>query len=864
MKKYNNYILTLIVGLLSIIPLEGWCAAITVQGPTQVAAGEQFYLRYVVNTTDVKGFRMGQVPDAFEVLMGPSTSTQQSFSYVNGQSKHTSSVTYTYVLMATKNGTFVIPPAKAQVEGSNAQSQALRITVSGKAAQQQSSGSRMQQQQASRVDRAGSRISGNDLFISVTANKHRVHEQEPVLLTYKVFTQVELTQLEGKMPDLNGFHTQEIPLPQQKQFHIEKVNGKPYRCVTWSQYVMFPQMSGKLEIPSITFKGIVVQENPNVDPFEAFFNGGSAYVEVKKDIKAPSVSIQVDPLPAKPTNYSGGVGTFDIKASLDKNKVKAGDAVTLRIVISGTGNLKLIKQPEVELPKDFDKYDPKVTENTKLTTAGLTGSMTYDMLIVPRNKGEYTIPALEFVYFDVNTSSYKTLKTEPMHLSVDKGNGNGSGVTDYSQRSDNDIHDIMMGQADKENPEDTFFGSATYLVVNGLIFVIFIALLVIFRKRAMELADITAMRGKKANKVAGKRLKKAAKLMAQEKGNEFYDEVLRALWGYVGDKLNMPVEQLSRDNISDKLQQRMVPQTVIDSFIEAIDECEFARFAPGDPSGNMHKTYDKAVDAITNIEDAMKKKPKTNAAKGVYSTILILFMLAVSTSVFASDNKANGDAAYRTTDYQKAITLYEKELKEGVSAETYYNLGNAYYRSDRIPQAILAYERAKKLAPSNEDILHNLEIARNKTIDKLPPESEIFFVKWYASLQNTLAIDAWAKTALVSFIIALLLFLVYLFMDNMAIRRIAFYGSAVLLCVFIFANLFAWQQKKSILTHDSAIVMTQEATVKASPTQKSQDAFIIHEGTFVRITDHDIEGWLGIRLSDGREGWIKTNEVEEI
>lgn len=864
MKKYKHYILTLLVVLLSIIPREARCAAITVQGPTQVAAGEQFYLRYVVNTTEVKGFRMGQVPDAFEVLMGPSTSTQQSFSFVNGQSKHTSSVTYTYVLMATKNGTFVIPPAKAQVEGSNAQSQALRITVSGKVQQQQSSGSRMQQQQASRVDRAGSHISGNDLFISVTANKHRVHEQEPVLLTYKVFTQVELTQLEGKMPDLNGFHTQEIPLPQQKQFHIEKVNGKPYRCVTWSQYVMFPQMSGKLEIPSITFKGIVVQENPNVDPFEAFFNGGSAYVEVKKDIKAPSVTIQVDPLPAKPINYSGGVGTFDIKASLDKNKVKAGDAVTLRIVISGTGNLKLIKQPEVLLPNDFDKYEPKVTENTKLTTAGLTGSMTYDILIVPRNKGEYTIPAMEFIYFDVNTSSYKTLKTEPIQLSVEKGNSNSGGVTDYSQRSDNDIHDIIMRQTSKENPNETFFGSVTYMFVNSLIFVIFVALLVIFRKRAMELADITAMRGKKANKVAGKRLKKAAKLMAQQKGKEFYDEVLRALWGYVGDKLNMPVEQLSRDNISEKLQQRMVPQTVIDSFIEAIDECEFARFAPGDQSGNMQKTYNKAVDAITNIEDSMKKKQKIDVVKDVYSTLLILFMLALSASVSASDNKANGDAAYRTTDYQKAITLYEKDLKEGISAETYYNLGNAYYRSDRMPQAILAYERARKLAPSNDDIKHNLEIARNKTIDKLPPESEIFFVKWYASLQNTLSIDAWAKTALVSFIVALLLFLAYLFMDNMAIRRIAFYGSTILLCVFISANLFAWQQKRNMLSHDSAIVMVQEATVKTSPTSKSTDACIIHEGTFIRITDHDIQGWVGIRLSDGREGWIKANEIEEI
>ena len=301
------------------MPLVAFAQKITVQGPTHVAVGEQFQLRYVVNTTDVKNFHMGNVPDAFEVLMGPSTSTQQSFSFVNGHASQQSSVTYTYVLMANKNGTFVIPSARGTVAGNNVASSALKITVSGKA-QQGGGGNSYPQQQARRVDRAGARISGQDLFLRVSANKQKVYEQEPILLTYKVYTQVELTALEGKMPDLKGFHTQEIPLPQQKTFHIERVNGKPYNCVTWSEYVMFPQMTGKLTIPSLTFKGIVMQQNPNVDPFEAFFNGGSGYIEVKKDFTAPSVNIEVMPLPAKPAGFSGGVGHFTITSSIDKNK----------------------------------------------------------------------------------------------------------------------------------------------------------------------------------------------------------------------------------------------------------------------------------------------------------------------------------------------------------------------------------------------------------------------------------------------------------------------------------------------------------------------------------------------------------------
>lgn len=604
--KYLYFILTIALSFFSVFIKGGEgkaeAASITTQGPSQVAVGEQFNLRYVVKTTDVSGFRLGGVPDAFEVLMGPITSTQQSFSIVQGKTTQTESVTYTYVLMANKNGTFVIPAAHARVNGKPATSQAIRINVSGKTQSAQQGGG---QRRGSRVDRAGAQISGNDLFIRVTANKKRVYEQEPVLLTYKVYTQVELTQLEGKMPDLNGFHTQEVPLPQQKSFHVETVNGRTYNCVTWSQYVMFPQMSGKLEIPSITFKGIVVQQNPNVDPFEAFFNGGSGYIEVKKELKAPAVNIQVLPLPTKPAGYSGGVGHFTVSASLDKQTVKAGDPVNVRFVVNGTGNMKLLKQPELNLPKDFDKYDAKITDKTKLTANGVTGSMIYDILVVPRNMGEYVIPSISFIYFDTQSNSYKTLTTKPLPLTVEKGNAGGATV-DYSQRVDNDIHDIKKNGAPIEKTDDSFFGSGAYLLLNGLVFAIFLSLVIIFRKRASALSDVTAVRGRKANKVAVKRLKKAARLMAQGNGGEFYDEVLRALWGYVGDKLAIPVERLSRENITEQFQLHGVAEEVIESFVEAIDECEYARFAPGDTSGNMQKTYAKATDAITKIEEDIK------------------------------------------------------------------------------------------------------------------------------------------------------------------------------------------------------------------------------------------------------------------
>lgn len=591
-----------------ILPLQ---AQIKVSVPSRVATGENFRLSYTINTQDVEDFRAGNIPNGLEVIAGPYTSQQSSYQMVNGHTSSSSSITFTYTLYADKSGSYTIPAAKAKINGNSVSSRSVKVTVSGKA---QSNGSGMPQMhqddnEGSQMRAAGSRISGKDLFIKVSANKRRVHEQEPVLLTYKVYTLVDLTQLEGKMPDLTGFHTQEVPLPQQKSFKIERVNGQPYRTVTWSQYVMYPQMAGNLKVPAITFKGIVVQQNRAVDPFEAFFNGGSGYVEVKREIQAPGLTIQVDPLPTKPANFSGGVGRFNISSQLSNTEVKAGEPITMRIVIGGTGNLKLVKLPEINLPKNFDKYDPKVTDKTKLTANGVEGNMVYDVLFVPRSQGKYTIPAVEFVYFDVKSNGYKTIRTKPIDIKVDKGSGRNSS-SNYNTPRDNDIRNIKLGAVSRYGTNMHFVGSAIYWTALLLPLLVFVILLIVFRKRAKLHADVTNMRRKRADKIARKRLRKANQLMQQGKGEAFYDEVLHALWDYVGYKLNMPVEKLSRENIADAFSLYGVNQEVIDRFLSALDTCEYERYAPGDPAGNMEKTYDTAAEVISEIEGVMKRSRK--------------------------------------------------------------------------------------------------------------------------------------------------------------------------------------------------------------------------------------------------------------
>lgn len=864
MKQYLNYLfVTILIGAL--YPLVGNAQSMSVSVPSHVSVGENFRLSYTINTQEVENFRAGNIPEAIEVIAGPYTSSQSSFQMVNGHTSSSSSVTYTYTLYASKNGTYTIPAAHARVNGRIISSRAVKVTVSG-TARQNNGAPQMHDDYAgeAQMRKAGSRISGNDLFIKVSANKRRVHEQEPILLTYKVYTLVDLTQLEGNMPDLTGFHTQEVKLPQQKNFHVEKVNGKNYRCVTWSQYVMYPQVTGKLEIPSITFKGIVVQQNRAVDPFEAFFNGGSGYVEVKRNIVAPRLTVQVDPLPKRPSDFSGGVGKFNLSASVNHTEVKAGEPISMRVVVGGIGNLKLIKEPSVVFPKDFDKYDAKITDKTKLTENGVEGNMIYDILAVPRNQGQYEIPPIEFTYYDTGQNAYRTIKTQAFKINVKKGDGKGSSVEDYRQE-ENDIRGLKQQKVRMHRVDEFFFGSTQYWVSLLVPLLAFIILLVVFRKRALDHADIVKMRGKKANKVATKRLKKARNLMSQNKQAEFYDEVLHALWGYVGDKLNMPVEKLARENIADNLQQQSVDGKTIDTFISALDECEFERYAPGDPSGNMNKTIDSAMTAIMEIENVMKtsSKHKNNSAAHGKTFLFCMLMAIVSLSASAT-TKENADAEYKRGNYQQAIKDYTELLKQGVNADLYYNLGNAYYRTDNVTQAILAYERALMLSPGDDDIRFNLQFATSKTIDKITPESKMFFVTWYQSLVNFTSVDNWAVMAIASIVLVLLLVLMFLFGPNVMLRKIGFYGGCLFFVLFVFCNFFAYQQKYNLQNRTAAIVIAPSVTVKKTPANGSSDVFVIHEGTKVDITDKGLKDWRGIRLADGREGWLQTRQIEEI
>ena len=605
---------------------------IRVQAPSEVIQGDRFRVAYVVNTSDVDDFRI----DGFEGLVelyGPSRSTSSSFSMVNGKTTSSSSVTFTYTVTTDKAGTFHIPAATVTSDGKTYKSASPQITVlpsgSGGSGNNSNQGTGQGGQnnlqsmthgnpnsQADRMhtQNIGDKITGKDIFIAVTASKKRVFEQEAVLLTYKLYTLVNISSLEGKMPELDGFHVQEIGRQRQPELKMEHYNGKNYGTVVWSQYVVFPQQTGTMTIPEIKYEATVVQQNRSADPFDIFFGGGSMVQEVRKTVMAPAVTLQVDALPTpKPANFSGAVGKFNIVSSLTPQQLKFNDATTLRLTVTGTGNMKLMKAPPVAWPKDFESYDPKTEDKTKIGASGSSGSVIYDYISVPRHQGKYELAPVEFCYFDPDAREYKTVSTEGYTIDVEKGKGSSSSASSGLTKEEvellnSDIRYIKSGEPSYLNADSALFGSTRYWLIYATALLIFAILVYAFRRKAIANADLAGRRGRGASKVASRRLKQARKLLNQNDANAFYEETMKALWGYVSDKLNIPVSELTKDNVRERLAARNLSQELTDQFLAALDECEFARFAPGDPAQTMDKVYGTAEDVINKMDYELKRK----------------------------------------------------------------------------------------------------------------------------------------------------------------------------------------------------------------------------------------------------------------
>lgn len=589
---------------------------LTIRANSQAVVGQRFAVQYELNTSSYQDIHNDGDFTGFNVLYGPSVSTMSSYSNINGRSTSSSSTTFTYTLMPTKAGTFTLPSATATVNGKKVKSGTARVEVlpasgSGGGSSPQT-GSTQQPQQPSRGTlhgaRRNERLSDSDIYITATANKTQVYEQEAVLITYKLYSLVTVEGLNGEMPQLDGFHTQEIEQSPNKSFKMERVGDQNYGTVVWSEYIVYPQRTGKLTIPPIDFTAsIQVMMEDDMDMMEAYFNGGMIS-HVQRKITAPGIEINVKELPERPANFSGTVGRdFSMTSRLTPREVDANDATTLSLNIKGTGNLQLMSAPTVEWPANFEEYDPKRNNLIDITREGNSGNVEFEYVAVPHHEGKYQVGPVEFCYFDTDKNDYVTLRSDSIELNVAKAAPGTQGEHEIENLGD-DIHPIKKGDISVSKPGESIFGSSVQLFWYLGVLMVFIIVMIIFRQQAKANADIVGRRGRGANKAAVRRLRTAAKLMKKGDDEHFYDEVMRALWGYVSDKLNLPVTELNKDNVSEMLSMKEIDDETIREFLNTLSECEFARFAPGDAKDNMEQMYNAACDIIGRIDGKIKKK----------------------------------------------------------------------------------------------------------------------------------------------------------------------------------------------------------------------------------------------------------------
>lgn len=586
--------------------------------PAQVIMGRPFQLTYSVNHR-AKDLRAPEFTD-FDYLAGPYTSQSSSTSFVNGKRTSSFSITYTYTLMANKEGNFTIPPATIKVDGDQYSSNGVRITVlppdqpdNASTTEQQHNATRTQSdnQENQRVGNA------ENIFIRTIITKSQVHEQEAILLTYKLyFAGVDVAQFTNntKLPEFKGFLKQDIELGE-IQTELEHYNGRNYQTAVVYRTLLFPQRSGEITIDAAQFEAILrVQNRAQVRSiFDDFFG---SYTTIAKPLKAPSVKIHVSELPkGKPASFSGGVGQFTLNSKISSTELEANEAVTLTITIQGSGNMKLIKNPTIIWPEGFEVYDPKVTNNFKTTLSGINGTKTIEYLAIPRAGGDYTIPAIEYSYYDPQADTYKTLTTPEYNLHIARSTSEETNTTvvnnfvnkETIQQFGNDIRYIYTGELaniSSTNKQHVFaLENTLFFLWYILPLMLSILLFIIFRKQIKENADIVRVRYKKANKIAQRRLKAAERLLKENQHDAFYEEIERAAWTYLSDRLSIPTAQLNKENIAQILTGKGISDKLISEVLRVLSTAEFARYAPTSNHA-MHDLYQEITNIINQLENA--------------------------------------------------------------------------------------------------------------------------------------------------------------------------------------------------------------------------------------------------------------------
>ena len=877
--------LPLIIALLAAASTAFAQSSIKVQVPNVVAVDEQFNISFIIEGENAPSDFSWSQGDDFQLVWGPQKGTSTSITIVNGKRTRSSQHTYTYILIPRKAGTFTLPVATATVKGEQIQSGRTTVevvsggSVSGNASSGgQSSGGSSQSGGGSSSSSSGE-IARDDLFLRLSLSRTNVVVGEPVTATLKLYQRVNIAGFEdAKFPTFNGFWSQEVLAPTTIDFKRESYNNSIYNTAILRSYVLIPQQAGDITIDPaelVCLVNVRTGSSRSNSIFDSFFEDD--YRTIRKRVTSESPRVHVSQLPAgAPASFGGGVGSFSIKSSLSKDSLRTHDAGSLIVTISGKGNVSLLEAPKIAFPTDFEVYDAKVTDNTDSSTGRTSGSKSFEYPFIPRSHGTFTLGPVEYSYYDIDAGRYVTLRTDPLTLNVARGNDadapQGGQMVQGAVRRDvkslgSDIRFISTRKPSLSKQGSFFVFSGAFWVLLAALLAAAVAAFLLLRRRAERRADVVGTRSRAATKMAQKRLSVAEGYLKNNLYTAFYEELHRALLGFVSDKLNIDPADMTKENISAALASGGVPDALVSEFTGLLDACEFARYAPDAGHEAMNAHYETAVNVISMIDSSMKKK-NASAARTTAVTVLLIMLAPfwASAAQAPADSLWNaGSAAYSLGDWDGAVTAWSAIEAEGLeSPELYYNIGNAFFKSSDYAHAILYYERALKLDPSYSDARFNLEFAKEFVQDRIESVPEFFLKTWIRRLGYLFSSDTWAALFLILLGLALAGALLFLLGTAPARRRTGFFaGLAALLLAFCCLG-FASSQKAAYNRADSAIVTVPVSSVRSSPgSEAAKDLFVLHEGTRVRILD-EVGGWWNIELSDGRQGWIPSSDLELI
>ena len=586
--------------------VTGQDVVLNVEYPSVVTAGQQFNVTWTVNSGG--GEFSPPSFSGFYKLMGPQTSYSSSTQIINGKMSRQISYSYIYYLQAVKEGKLVIPPAKFKLKDKEYFSDSLRIEVTGNITQNPAGVTGNNNSK----DNTIVEYTGSEIFVILSINRKEVYQSEHIVATVKLFTRVNLSGInEIKFPSFNGFLKTDIETPPLTSLKQEEVNGTIYGTGVIQQFLLYPQVTGEINIDPVQLTVLIQQKSAQSDPiFGDFF---ASYQTVPQSIASKPLKVKVKPLPGiKPDDFSGVVGKLDLKAVLNKDSVNVNDAVNFKVTISGTGNLKIAAAPVLKLSPDIEVFDPKITDDIKNNLNGTTGQKSFEYLLIPRHYGDFTIPSITYSYFNISTGRYEKLTTREFRFHARKGSEQNTGITIYGGLAKEDvkylgkdIRFIKSTPGKLARPGNLISSNRSFYSAYAFALFAFLIILFIRREHIRRNSDKSLVRNRKAGKVAVKRLRTASVCLKNQQIDKFYEEILKAIWGYLSDKLNIPVSELTRTNAISSFTEKGIDEERIKNLNSILDTCEFARFSPSASGAEAETIYEGVSQFIKSVENSI-------------------------------------------------------------------------------------------------------------------------------------------------------------------------------------------------------------------------------------------------------------------